>query len=172
MVFSENLHSPCLCRLLPGFLFLDSGLGSRPITEGQSRKIAQLIWYQKVSHSYESFLSSHIVLQLYSRPSKCSGLLTARTGGRLGNQLSQYANLFLLSNQTGFKPVLPKVVKDSLTRRLFKNLSLPTRRQYKYASNNLTLWSICSSCSSVLGAISRPICGSLTRNVSLSMRLV
>ena len=45
--------------------------------------------------------------------------------------IGQYANLLLAARKTGFKPVLPDVVKTGLTQRIFKRLSLTTRRNYE-----------------------------------------
>ncbi|CAG9818396.1 unnamed protein product [Phaedon cochleariae] len=59
-------------------------------------------------------------------PRKCpqGGIVTVNQGGRLGNQIWEYASVWAVSKLTGLEPYVPGCIRNTIDE-LFENLSIP-----------------------------------------------
>lgn len=64
------------------------------------------------------------------------GIVTVMQGGRLGNQMWQYASVWAFARRTGLEPYVPRCIKIRLDQ-IFEQLSVPTFEEISHCSIDL-----------------------------------
>lgn len=75
----------------------------------------------------QSLCTNNIKKRRIWRLSRCPqyGIVTIMQGGRLGNQMWEYASVWALARRTGLEPYVPRCIKIKLDQ-VFEQLSVPT----------------------------------------------
>lgn len=60
----------------------------------------------------------------------CPGFLSVGFGGRLGNQMGEYATLYAQARRLGRTPVIAEEMKNNLAG-IFPNISIPSVKEFK-----------------------------------------
>lgn len=64
------------------------------------------------------------------------GIVTVMQGGRLGNQMWEYASVWAISRRTGLEPYVPSCIRDKLDQ-VFESLSVPTFGEISHCPINV-----------------------------------
>lgn len=87
----------------------------------------------------QSLCTSNIKKKKILRRLRCPqyGIVTIVQGGRLGNQMWEYASVWALARRTGLEPYIPRCIKVKLDQ-VFESLSVPTFEEISHCPISLS----------------------------------
>lgn len=86
----------------------------------------------------QSLCNSNIKRKKVLRRAQCPqyGIITIVQGGRLGNQMWEYASVWAMARETGLQPYIPRCIRIKLDQ-VFESLSVPTFEEISHCPVNL-----------------------------------
>lgn len=86
----------------------------------------------------QSLCTDNIKKRNRRKSSRCPqyGIVTVMQGGRLGNQMWQYASVWAFARRTGLEPYVPRCIRVRLDQ-IFKQLSVPTFEEISHCPVHL-----------------------------------
>lgn len=100
--------------------------------------------------SFKAFLDFEKHLCISSYPSSRNwkkqmcplyGIVTTEQGGRLGNQMWEYASVWAVARRTGLEPYIPRCIRKELEQ-IFESLSVPTFEEISLCPVDTNRWVI------------------------------
>lgn len=126
LLFIATVLALCVISFVHIFLFPLYGISPKPSV---SRTIADF---------EQSLCSANLKYKKTWRRHRCpqDGIVTVQQGGRLGNQLWEYASVWALARRTGLEPYVPRCIRQRLDQ-VFETLTIPTLDEIAHCSVNL-----------------------------------
>ncbi|CAH0559646.1 unnamed protein product [Brassicogethes aeneus] len=123
LLFKAIVLALCVISFVHVFLFPLYDLGASK---------ANLKTYQDFE---QSLCISNLRHQRVLKKSACPqyGIVTIVQGGRLGNQMWEYASVWALARRTGLEPYVPRCIRAKLDQ-IFESLSVPTFEEISHCT--------------------------------------
>lgn len=136
LLFIATVLALCVISFVHVFLFPLYGINPKP---GVTKTFADF---------EQSLCNFNIKHKKLWRREHCpqDGIVTVIQGGRLGNQLWEYASVWALARRTGLEPYVPRCIRHRLDQ-VFESLTLPTLDEIAHCPinadafvNSLEMW--------------------------------
>lgn len=126
LLFIATVLALCVISFVHIFLFPLYGINPKP---GLTRTFAEF---------EQSLCTSNLKHKKLWRRQRCpqDGIVTVMQGGRLGNQLWEYASVWAVARRTGLEPYVPRCIHSRLDQ-VFESLTLPTLDELAHCPVNL-----------------------------------